>query len=148
MSNEQENSIALGCPSAPANVVCPPPPKRKRVYSYKYCTHCSQNVSKSTYYQHKALLIAEASCSSSTESSDNETQPQVDFSQSQTNDDDSASQMPGTKWYSKLNSTFNTCVILGQDEVQGLGDIDSDFYGIQLDDGDQIHDTLEEVYIV
>ncbi len=51
MSNEQENSIALGCPS----VCClPAPPKRKRVYSYKYC---SKNVSKSTYYQSAQGLV-------------------------------------------------------------------------------------------
>ena len=75
---------------------------------------------KSTYYQHKALLIAEASCSSSTESSDNETQ--VDFSQTNAGDD-SASQMSGTllclhdfRYISKLNSTNSTCIIVGRDE--------------------------------
>ncbi len=47
-SNEQESiATALGCPDCP---------KRKRVYNYKYCTHCNQNVSKSTYYRPSWLL--------------------------------------------------------------------------------------------
>ena len=44
--------------------------KRERMYNYKYCTYCHQNVSKSTYYQHRALLLAQDSCFSSSSASD------------------------------------------------------------------------------
>ena len=44
-----------------------PPRRKKRAYNYKYCEHCHQNVSKTTYYRHKALLLAEESPSSSSD---------------------------------------------------------------------------------
>lgn len=41
--------------------------KRKRVYSYKYCSHCGKNVSKSTYL-HKKLKQSIVDSDSTSES--------------------------------------------------------------------------------
>ena len=47
-----------------------PPRRKKRAYSYKYCEHCHQNVSKTTYYSHKVLLAEESPSSSSDDAKD------------------------------------------------------------------------------
>ncbi len=50
----------------------PPTAKKRRVYSYIYCPHCQQNVSKSAYYRHKALSLRDDQGTESSSDSDND----------------------------------------------------------------------------
>lgn len=59
-TSDSETDCDQGIPLGTALSVNRPPSKRKRAYSYKYCDHCHQNVSKTSYYRHKALMLADA----------------------------------------------------------------------------------------
>ena len=66
---------------------CRPSRKRKRVYNYKYCSHCDRNVSKSTYYLHKRVQYSkQCNDDHSGSSSDSDPQVQQDDSLSLSND--------------------------------------------------------------